>query len=68
MERFFLNIKNTADVLCRIIGGTAILIAYNLIAYFFAFERIGVNPLYIIIAGFLGFPGGVLAVFLSFFI
>ena len=65
---FFLNIKNAADILCRIIGGTTILVAYNLIAYTFSFPAVGVNPFFIVIAGFLGLPGGMLAVFLSFFV
>lgn len=57
---FFLNIKNAADVLCRIIGGFALLYLYNMLAPMFGFNAVGINLLSAIIAGGMGIPGGIL--------
>ena len=65
---FFLNIKNAADILCRIIGGFAILIIYNAVASHFPLPLLGINPVTVLITGLLGIPGGALLVCLFSFL
>jgi len=57
---FFLNVKNAADILCRIIGGFAVLLIYNRFAGVFSLETTGINLISSFIAGILGLPGGIL--------
>ena len=57
---FFLNIKNAADILCRIIGGFALLYLYNMLAPMMGFKGVGINLLSALIAGGMGIPGGIL--------
>ena len=63
---FFLNIKNAADLLCRIIGGVCFLIIYNT-AFPFLPEA-GINLVSGTVAGLLGIPGGLLIIFLGVFL
>lgn len=57
---FFLNIKNAADVLCRIIGGFALLYLYNMVAPMMGLSAVGINLISALIAGAMGIPGGIL--------
>lgn len=57
---FFLNIKSAADVLCRIIGGFAVLLIYNHLAGIFSLDIVGINLFSALIAGVMGLPGGIL--------
>lgn len=65
---FFLNIKNAADILCRIIGGFAILLIYNTVASHFHIPFLGINPVTVLVTGLLGIPGGALLVCLGLFL
>ena len=65
---FFLNIKNAADVLCRIVGGFAFLLLYNMIAPVFSLQGVGINLISSLVAGVMGLPGGVLLVCASLFL
>ncbi len=65
---FFLNIKNAADILCRIIGGFAMLVIFNMAAPHLALPLIGINPITVLTTGLLGLPGGVLLVCLLVFL
>lgn len=57
---FFINIRNAADVLCRIIGGFAFLIIYNMLAPAFSFMPVGINLISSAVAGIIGIPGWIL--------
>lgn len=59
---FFLNIKSAADILCRIAGGFALLIFYNMCAPVLSLAAVGVNIFSALICGTLGIPGGILLV------
>ena len=59
---FFLHIKSAADILCRIIGGFAVLFVYNALAVKFSLPVVGINFLSAVISGLLGLPGGGLIV------
>ncbi len=65
---FFLNIKNAAEFICRIIGGVVMLIIYNSVASFLHLPLLGINLITVLAVGFLGLPGGVLMVCLSLFL
>lgn len=52
---FFLHIKSTADILCRIIGGFAFLYIYNSVAY--GLPLLGINVISAAVCGILGLPG-----------
>ncbi len=54
---FFSNIKITADILCRILGGFAMLLIYNTPAPFLALPHVGVNFISSTLCAILGFPG-----------
>ncbi len=60
---FFLNIKNAADLIARIIGGMGVLILYNTI---FTSHAAGINLITAAVVGLLGLPGGVLVLCLGF--
>lgn len=64
----FLNIKNAADILCRIVGGFAMLVIFNVIAPHLTLPLIGINPVTVLTAGFLGLPGGILLISLLVFL
>ena len=59
---FFLNIKNAADILCRIAGGFAFLLLYNMLAPSFSLQSVGINLISSLVAGVMGLPGGILLV------
>ena len=63
---FFLNIKNAADILCRIVGGMGILIVYNTVMT--SSTQVGINLVSAIIVGLLGLPGGLLLLCLTVFL
>ena len=63
---FFLNIKNAADILCRIIGGVGFLIIYNTV--FHGLSAVGINLVSGSVAGLLGLPGGLLIILLGLFL
>ena len=63
---FFLNIKNAADLLCRIIGGVSLLIIYNTV--FHGLPAVGINLISGTVAGLLGLPGGLLIILLGLFL
>ena len=63
---FFLNIKNAAEVLCRIIGGVSVLIIYNTV--FPTAPWAGINLISAGIVGLLGLPGGLLLICLGLFL
>ncbi len=63
---FFLNIKNAADILCRIIGGVSLLIIYNTV--FHGLPAVGINLISGTVAGLLGLPGGLLIILLGLFL
>ena len=48
---FFLNIKSAADILCRIAGGFALLIFYNMCAPVLSLAAVGVNIFSALICG-----------------
>ncbi len=62
---FFLNIKNAADLLCRIIGGISLLIVYNTAFPFL--PGVGINLVSGTVAGLLGLPGVLLIICLGLF-
>lgn len=62
----FLNIKNAADLLCRIIGGVSLLIIYNTV--FHGLPAVGINLVSGTVAGLLGLPGGLLIILLELFL
>ena len=57
---FFLNIRKAADVLCRIIGGFAVLFIYNAFAPMLSLKCVGINLLSALCTGVMGIPGSVL--------
>lgn len=57
---FFLNVKNAADVLCRIIGGFAVLFIYNAFAPMLSLSTVGINIISALCSGILGVPGSIL--------
>ncbi len=63
---FFLNIKNAADILCRIVGGMGVLIVYNTVMT--SSTQVGINLVSAIIVGLLGLPGGLLLLCLTVFL
>lgn len=65
---FFLNLKNAVDLLCRIIGGFAMLVIYNIIAPVIVLPMVGINPITILVTGLMGLPGGMLLVSLLIFL
>ena len=65
---FFINIKNAADVLCRIVGGFAFLLLYNMTAPVFTLQSVGINLISSLVAGILGLPGGLLLVCAALFL
>lgn len=65
---FFLNIKSAADILCRIIGGFALLLIYNHIAGIFSLEMAGINLFTSFVAGILGFPGAATIILMAVFL
>lgn len=63
---FFLNIKNAADILCRITGGIGVLILYNTI--FSHLPHAGINLISGTAVGILGLPGGIMVLCLRLFL
>ena len=59
------NIKSTAAILCRIIGGFAFLLIYNSIAPHLGLPSVGINIISSAICGILGIPGGLLLLCLN---
>ena len=59
---FFLNIKNAADLLCRIVGGFALLLIYNAAAPHLSLQPVGINLISALFTGIMGAPGTVLLV------
>jgi len=62
---FFLNIKSTATILCRIVGGFAFLIIYDTIAQSIGLPILGTNLFSASVCGILGLPGGLLLLCLN---
>ena len=62
----FLNIKNAADFLCRIISGFVALIIYNTVAPTLSIPLLGINIISAAVIGLLGLPGGLLILCLRF--
>lgn len=65
---FFLNIQNAAALLCRIIGGFAVLFVYNMLSPALSLNCVGINLLSALVTGILGVPGGVLLLCASIFL
>lgn len=65
---FFLNIKNAADILCRIVGGFALLLIYNAAAPHFSLSQVGINLLSALLTGTMGAPGAALLVCAAIFL
>lgn len=65
---FFLNIKSAADILCRIIGGFALLLIYNHIAGVFSLNMAGINLFTSFVAGMLGIPGTAAIILMTVFL
>ena len=62
----FLNIKNAADIICRIIGGIGVLIIYNTV--FPSLPVAGINLVSGTVVGILGLPGGIMVLCLGLFL
>ena len=62
----FPNIKNAADILCRIAGGIGVLILYNTV--FPNLPPVGINLVSGTVVGLLGLPGGIVVLCLGFFL
>ena len=65
---FFLNIKNAAEFLCRIIGGFFFLYIYNTVAPMLTLPLLGINVISATVSGLLGLPGSLLLLCLVFFL
>ena len=64
---FFLNIRSAADLLCRIVGGFALLFIYNAAAPLISLTPVGINLISSSVAGIMGLPGAVLLICCNFF-
>ncbi len=62
---FFLNIKSSALILCKVAGGFIFLLIYNSIAPRIGMPVLGANLLSASICGILGVPGGLLLLCLN---